>query len=203
MKEVMIVFKIVKIPKLSRYIVFLSLLAVVTGIALAAFTDKGTVSGATITTGSADIKMLRDLTLGATNLNLADELQGPAFNNVHPYWTQDYPIKIYNNSNSTLQLFSHADYETANDPEELRQYVFADFYVWQDANNNGIAEEGELGQNVARKTITKWKTEGFSLGQIAAGEIKPLILRLSTDNLSDTKQGKSATFDFEFSTIGQ
>ena len=33
------------------------------------------------------------------------------------------------------------------------------------------------------------------------GEVKGLLLRFSVDDLSDTKQGKTGTYDFEFNSI--
>ncbi len=177
------------------------LLLVAAGVTAAAFGDKGEILGSSFSIGSADIKFLIDLAGGTSVDNLVDELSGPNFADISPNWSQDYTLKIYNNTNSSLQLTSNADYETANDPDELRQIIFVEFFDWGDLNNDGSVEEDELGVSHGRKTIVKWKTEGFDLGPINPGGAKGLVLRFSTESISDTKQGKSAIFDFIFDSL--
>ncbi len=173
------------------------LLGVSMSVGYAAFMDKGKILGSTFSVGSSDLKLLKDLSLGGSSTNLADEMQGPTFTNISSNWTKDYLIKLYNNATDVLVLTTNAFYETANDPDDLRSIVFVEPIVWND-NGNGVVDTGELGTSFGKKTIIKWKTEGFNLGQLAKGEIKGLILRFSTDAVADTKQGKSGSFDFEF-----
>ena len=181
----------------------LSLLAgIAAGGAYAAFSDTGKVLGSTFSVGSADIKMLIDASKGTEATNLTDELSGPSFTNIGATWTKDYLLKFYNSSTSTITLTTNAKYSTANDPGELRQYIYVEPIAWDDANLNGIVDSGEAGQSYGKKTIVKWSTEGFSLGNIDINSVKPLILRFSTENLSETKQGKTAVFDFEFDGVG-
>jgi hypothetical protein len=177
-------------------------LILVVGVAAAAFGDKGKILGSSFSVGSADIKLLNDLAGGTTPDNLADELAGPSFSNISPYWTQDYPLKIYNNATGHIQLTSNANYETANDPDDLRQIIFVEPINWGDQNHDGIVDDGELGSSFGRKTIVKWKTEGYDLSSVAPGGTKGMILRFSTDSVPDSKQGKSAVFDFEFDSLG-
>lgn len=175
------------------------LLAICAGIAYAAFTDKAKVLGASFSVGSADIKFYSQLNLPPEPSNLIDELAGPVLTNIGQTWSQDYPIKIYNTGTSTLSLGSHANYETANDPSELRQDISVAIHEWNDANYDGIVDPGEMDPTpIAKKTIIKWKTEGIGLGQINVGQFRSLVLRFSTENLSATKQGKTGLFDFEF-----
>ncbi len=177
-------------------------LVAVAGVAIAAFGDKGEVLGSSFTVGSADIKLLKNLAGGTSSDNLVDTLDGPSFSNINPGWTEDYAMKIYNNATTHIQLTSNADYETANDPEELRQIIFVEPFNWNDANNDGLVDDGELGSTFGKKTIVKWKTEGYDLSSVAPGSVKGMILRFSTDAVSDTKQGASAMFDFEFDSLG-
>lgn len=100
-----------------------------------------------------------------------------------------------------MQLVSNANYETINDPDDLRQIIYVEPFNWADANNNGIVDDGELGSSFGRKTIVKWKTEGFDFSTLATGAVKGLVLRFSTDTVSDTKQGTTAIFDFLFDSI--
>ncbi|KKU50873.1 MAG: hypothetical protein UX73_C0012G0018 [candidate division WWE3 bacterium GW2011_GWC1_47_10] len=192
-----------KTLKKFAYVYGLLMLVVITtvGVTYAAFTDKASVLGATFSAGSADIKLLLDITKGVETSNLAEDLQGPTFSGIGPNWSADYLMKVYNNASSTLLLSSAANYETATDPDELRSYIYVEPFVWND-NGNGLLDAGELGQSYGKKTIVKWKTEGLSLGQAATGEVKALVLRFSTDTLPDTKQGKSGVFDFVFSSAG-
>lgn len=178
------------------------LLILVAGVAVAAFGDKGEILGSSFSVGSADIKFVEDLSGSTSSDNLADELNGPSFTNISPYWSEDYTLKIYNNAAVHIQLTSNANYETANDPDDLRQIIYVEPINWGDANNNGVVEEGELGSSFGKKTIIKWKTEGYDLSSVAPGGIKGMLLRFSTENVSDTKQGKSAIFDFAFDSLG-
>ena len=188
------------IVRLTAFVLLTSLLV---GVVLAAFADKGKILGSTFSVGSSDLKFLIDLSGGIDSSNLSDELHGPGFTNISSNWTTDYALKILNNGTSPVQLTSNANYLTANDPDDLRNIIFVEPLEWNDSDGNGTVDTGEEGQSLGRKTLVKWKTEGYSLGTLNQGEIKGLILRFSTDTVSDTKQGKSGVFDFEFDSIGQ
>lgn len=194
------------IKKYKHYLVvaglFTALVMLIAGVSYAAFTDSSNISGSTFSIGSADIKMLSDLSLGIDESNLVDELAGPVFSNITPNWQQDYNIKIYNNTAGSLQLTTNSNYETANDPEDLRQIIFVEIFAWNDIDNNGVLDSGELGDSFGKDTIVKWKTQGFDLGQINAGEVNSYVLRFTTNDVSDTKQGATGVFDFEFDSIG-
>lgn len=170
----------------------------VSGVVYAAFSDKAKYTGTKLSVGNADIKLLKDLKLGIDSTNLSDELEGPAFNNIVPFWVQDYLVKIYNNAAGPIQLTSTANYETINDPDELRSVIYVEPFVWNDVNTNGLLDTGELGVSLGRKTIIKWKTEGYDFGRMESGEVKGILLRFSADGISDTKQGKNGSFDLEF-----
>lgn len=187
---------------LVSYAPFFLVAGLAIGITYAAFTDQTKFSGSTFSVGSADIKLLNDLAGGSEAGNLVDQKQAPSFSNITPHWSQDYSVKIYNNATTDLDVTSHADYLTVNDPDSLRSYIYIEPFDWNDGNNNGIAEIEEISNSYGRKTITKWKTEGFDLGHVNTGILKGYILRFSTDDLADTKQGKTGTFDFTFDALG-
>jgi hypothetical protein len=176
---------------------------VVASVAWAEFTGKNKVLGSNFRTGSAEVKLLENLSGGTDSSNLKSELPGPVFLGIIPNWSSDYLMKIFNNGSSTLQLTSNSYYDTINDPDDLRTYIFVEPFEWDDTNNNGTVDTGEEGVSFGKKSITKWKTEGFDFGTLAQGEVKGFILRFSTAALSDTKQGKSAIFDFEFNSLQQ
>ena len=134
------------------------------------FADRGNVLGTSFSVGSADLKLLTDVTLPAEDQNLVDDLAGPTFENISENWYEDHLMKIYNNGSTRVQLSSHADYDTANDPEELRQLIYIEMFEWND-DGNGIVDPGEDGDSYGRKTIVKWKTEGIELGEMETGEI--------------------------------
>src|SRR3990167_8977967 len=106
-----------------------------------------------------------------------------------------------NGSDGNVMLTSNANYLTANDTAELRSIINVEPIEWNDANSNGVVDEAELGNSLGKKTIIKWKTEGFDLGVVSGGGVKGLVLRFSTDSVSSTKQGQSATYDFDFNSI--
>ncbi|MBW6442069.1 SipW-dependent-type signal peptide-containing protein [Patescibacteria group bacterium] len=173
----------------------------VAGVTYAAFTDKAKVLGSTFSVGSANLMFLEDLALGTDPSNYRDELPGPTFSNVGPGWTEDYLVKLISMATSKIGITTTAYYETANDPNDLRSITLVEIIKWYDTNQNGILDEGEEGQSLGQKTIIKWKTEGFNLGELFYGQTMGLILRFSTPTVSDTKQGASAVFDFEFNSI--
>lgn len=173
----------------------------IAGIAYAAFSDRGKVLGSSFSVGNADIKLFNDVAQGSDETNLKDEINGPSFTNIGQNWHQDYPIKIYNNGTYKMALASYANYETVNDPDDLRQYLYAEIFKWDDADSDGVVDENELLESLGRKTIIKWKTEGFNMGEFDPGQVLPFVIRFSTENISDTKQGVQGIYDFEFESI--
>jgi len=193
-------FSIVKSKTMVISILVLSFF-LIGGITYAAFMDKGSVLGSSFSVGSSDIKLLLNVAGNIDSSNLTDEIPGPSFTNITPFWQRDYLVKIYNNATSTLTLTSASNYTTANDTEDLRQIIFIEPLEWSDTNANGLVDEGEVTYSYGRKTIIKWKTEGINLGTVNQGGIKGLILRFSTDDISETKQGATGSFDFEFNAV--
>lgn len=179
-----------------------AILALVIGVTYAAFSDKAQILGASFSVGSADLKLLADVSGGVDGTNLVDELPGPEFANLSPGWTEDYLVKLYNNSGAEVLLTTNADYETANDTDDLRQDITVELIDWDDANSDGVADSSELGASLGAKTIVKWKTEGFDLGSLESGAVRGLVLRFRTDSVSSTKQGATGIFDFEFDSVG-
>jgi hypothetical protein len=103
--------------KTYAYITVLTVALISIGVAFAAFIDKIKYTGAVFSIASADIKFVRDLTLGADPSNLTDELSGPIFGNIGSNWKSDYLVKIYNSGTQPLQIVSKSNYTTANDPD--------------------------------------------------------------------------------------
>lgn len=184
-------------------VIAVSAFLVLVGVGYAAFSDRADVLGTSISVGSADLKLLDDLAGGVAIENLVDTKAGPSFTNIGPNWVNDYLVKLFNDGTSPLQITTNANYLTADDPDDLRGILFVEPFLWTDANNDGVADGTELGTSFGRKTFIKWKTEGFSLGEIAPGGVGEYILRLSTDAIADSKQGATALFDFEFNSVGQ
>jgi hypothetical protein len=181
----------------------LSILVIgVAGITYASFSDKGKILGSTFTVGSADLKLLIDVSGGVGASNLADDLPGPSFTGIVPFWSSDHLVKVYNNGSSPINLTTNANYATANDPDELRQIIFVEPFDWNDVNGNGVVDSDEVTNSYGKKTIVKWKTEGFNLGVVESGDVKGLVLRYTTDSVPPSKQGSSGVFDFEFNSLG-
>lgn len=184
-----------------KYLISIVVGAAVVSVAWAAFSDKGKVAGSYFKVASTDIKLLQNMAAGPSSDNLKDEINGPSFENISAAWSIDYGVDLYNNGSIALLLTSNANYTTANDPDELRSNIYVEIFDWNDYDNDISIDEGELGNSYGRKTITKWKTEGFALGRIEVRETKSFILRFSAEGLGDTKQGKEAIYDFEFGAI--
>lgn len=178
--------------------------AITVGIVYAAFVDKVNVLGSTFSVSNADLRIMRDTTLGTNPANLVEEIPGPSFDHIGQTWHEDYGVKLANIGDAKLQVISRADYETANDPQDLRQDMYVEIFEWGDADQDGIPDEGEYetyGKTYGKKTIVKWKTEGIDLEEVNPNQGKYIVLRFSTENLSDTKKGATAIFDFVFEGI--
>lgn len=178
-----------------------TLVSITAGVTYAVFTDKAEVLGSTFSVGSANLMFLEDLALGTDPSNYRDELSGPAFTNIASGWSEDYLLKLISLGSSEVEISTNAYYDTSNDPDDIREDVLVEVIKWYDTNQNGILDEGEEGPSLGQKTIIKWKTEGFTLGNLFYGQTIGLILRFSTPSISETKQGASAIFDFEFNSI--
>lgn len=172
------------------------------GVAYAAFSDQSKFAGSRFSVGNADLKLLNNLAGGTDASNLVDTKPAPSYDNIYPQWYSDYLIKIYNNGTQPVTLTSNMDYLTANDPSNIREVLYMEPYDWNDANNNGLVDEGEQGTSYGKKVFTSWKTTGFSFGQLQPGEIKSLIMRFSAGNISNSKMGAVGTFDFMFDAVG-
>jgi hypothetical protein len=179
--------------------VVLSVLA--TSIAWAAFSDKSLIGASTFSVGNSDLKLLSNVSMGSETGNQADQLAGPIFTNISPNWQQDYLLKLYNNGTTPLQVASNANYETDNDPAELRSVIFVEPFIWSDNNGDGEVGSDELGVSLGKKTITKWKTEGYDFGRLETMQVQGFVLRFSTESLSNTKMGAEGLFDFEFDAV--
>lgn len=173
----------------------------VAGVTYAAFSDKSEVLGATFSVASADIKFLSNLANETDPTTFVDELPGPSFQNISQIWQEDYTIKLINSGTSKLAITTNSDYVTANDPKDLRSNILVEIIKWEDTDKDGEIDSGEEITNLGKKTIIKWKTEGFNLGELNAGQIMPLILRFTAPTLTSTQQGATGIFDFEFDSI--
>jgi len=171
------------------------------GVALAALSNKVLMKGAVFTTSTVELKFLKNLSLNVENENLTSELSGISFVDITNDWVNTYPIKLVNVSNSALNVSSFANYATANDPASLRYSLNVEIFKWNDINNNGTVEEGELGESLGRKNFVKWKTEGFSLGSFESKNVKSFVLQFSAEGITDSKQGATGSFDFEFGVM--
>lgn len=187
---------------------FIALIALVVsslgvGVAYANFTDQTKFQSSTFTTASADLKLLVDLAGGTEPTNLIDTKAAPNYTGIYPLWTQDELIKLYNNGSQVFSLTSNCDYMTANDPANLRENLFVEFFAWTDANGNGGLDEGELGTSYGKKVFTSWKSTGFNLGTIQPGQTLGLVLRFSANSIPASKQGQTGVYDFIFDVVGQ
>ncbi len=181
----------------------LILLVILTlGVTFATFTDRAKFENASISVASSDIKLLDVVGGGVDPSNLVDSKPGPVFSEIHNYWVEDYPVQIYNNGTAPVQLSSKADYENleVNDPEYLREEIRVDIYEWDDANDDGIPQQDELGGTHGSKTILGWKNTGYDdLGIINEGEVKSLVIRFTANDI-DNKQGAAMLYDFRFNS---
>lgn len=172
------------------------------GVAYASFTDQSKFMGSRFSIGSADLKLLNDLAGGTGASNLVDTKPVPSYDNISPGWSSNYLIKVYNNGTQPVTLSSKMDYLTSNDLMDIRELLYMEPYAWDDANNDGLADEVEQGISYGRKLFTAWKSTGFNFGELGAGDTKALIMRFSADNIANVKMGAVGTFDFMFDSVG-
>lgn len=187
--------------KLRRLISFLVAGLFIGGVALAALSNKVLLKGAVFTTSTVELKFLRNLSSNVENENLTSELSGISFDGITSDWVNNYPVKLVNKSGSSMNVSSYANYATANDPASLRYSLNVEIFKWNDLNNNGVLDDGELGDSLGRKTFVKWKTEGFTLGSFQPGIIQSYVLQFTAENITDSKQGATGSFDFEFGVM--
>ena len=174
------------------------------GVAYASFTDQSKFAGSRFSVGSADLRLYGDLAGGTDAANLVDTKPVPSYDNIYPGWIDNYLVKIYNNGTQPVTLTSNMDYLTANDPANLREYLYMEPYDWNDLDNDGVFDgESEQGISHTKKAFTAWKSTGFNFGQLDAGATKALIMRFSAgNNLTNSKMGAVGTFDFMFDSVG-
>lgn len=184
--------------KLKRLISFLLAGILIGGVAYAAVSGKILMKGAIFKTTVIELKFLRDLSGQNLAENQTSEINGVSFDQIVNGWSYDYLVKLSNTSSTSLNVSSFSNYQTDQDPADLRYSLFVEILPWNDINNNGILEENELGTSLGKKSFVKWKTEGFNLGNFEANKVYGYVLRFSAGDLTDSKQGKSGTFDFEF-----
>ncbi len=180
------------------------------GVASAAFEEKVSVLGTSFTIGEMSdvpapvnsntaLKILKSNSSGSDSSNLADTVNGPAFNDVNQTWTQTFPIKLFNKGSKTLTIASGANY--ISDPDTLRDDLFVEILDWNDANSNGTVEESELGASHGHDTILRMKNDTFNMGDISANEVKGYALRFDGSGLSEANVGKNAVYDFVFTAV--
>jgi len=187
--------------KLRRIISFLLAGVLISGVAFAALSNKILMKGITFKTSTVELKFLKDISIGPSSDNLTSEISGVSFDGILNGWSTDYLVKINNTSSNLLQIKSFANYTTAEDPSSLRYSLFIELFPWNDLNNNGVIDDGELGNSLGIKNFVKWKTEGFDLGTFESGKTYGYLLRFTADGITDSKQGQSGNFDFEFGVL--
>ena len=173
----------------------------ISGVAFAALSNKVLLKGFAFKTATVELKFLKDLSIGSFSENLTSEISGVSFDGISNGWATDYLVKIHNTSSNSLQVKSFANYTTAEDPASLRYSLYVEVFPWNDINNNGVLDEGELGTSYGVKNFVKWKTEGFSLGDFETNKTYGYVLRFTADGITDSKQGQSGNFDFEFGVL--
>ena len=182
------------------------------GITSAAFEEKVSVAGASFTIGESSgtpggeetgtntaLKIFVNNANSSQGSNLADMVTGPVFENVTPEWVQSVPIKLYNKGTTILEVVGSATY--ISDPDTLRDDLFIEILAWNDANNNGLAEETEIGESFGHDTILRFKNDTFSLGELSGESVKGYVLRFDGTGLSDVNIGKTAVYDFVFTGV--
>jgi hypothetical protein len=195
------VFKIKIKTKLRRLISFLLAGVLISGVAFAALSNKILMKGISFKTSTVELKFLKDHTLGSVNENLTSEISGVSFEGIVNGWSTEYLVKIHNTSQNSLQIKSFSNYTTAEDPASLRYSLFVELIPWDDKNSNGLIEDGELGTSLGLKNFVKWKTEGFDLGSMESNKTYGYLMRFSAEGITDSKQGQSGIFDFEFGVL--
>lgn len=171
----------------------------------AAFEESAKIKGASFKVSSdkeslaknSAVNFLVDLSKDASSANLSSTVTGPSFENINRNWSENYFVKINNNSNDTLKLTSTADY--VEDIDSLRDDIFVKIIEWNDKNKDGVLGSGEEGSTLAYNSILRWRNDTFSLNNIGSMETLGFIFRFDGSGISEANLGKKAIFDFNLS----
>ncbi len=153
-------------------------------------------SSAVVGGSNTDLKILLNPANPSQGANLDDQTAGPIFDNVSRYWVEDYPFKLYNKGDKTLDIVSKASY--VSDINVLRDDIYVEAFGWDDANGDGLVTEDEIGESFGRDTIMRWRNDTFPLGQLNSKETRGFVLRFDGSGITETNVGMQALFDFEF-----
>ncbi|MCA9308201.1 MAG: hypothetical protein R3B92_03810 [Patescibacteria group bacterium] len=171
------------------------------GVTYAAYSSLATVSSNKFTVTGSSLGLLKDLTKGVGSSNIVTKLEGRDYSQVTSGWSHDYLVKVHNGNSSPINLGSYNYYVTTNDVDDLRYYLNVEIFDWDDSNDNGLLDEAELGKSYDKKSFVKWKTQGYSLGELKESTTRGFVLRFSVDSIADSKLGATGMFDFEFVDI--
>ncbi|PJA41433.1 hypothetical protein CO178_00185 [candidate division WWE3 bacterium CG_4_9_14_3_um_filter_34_6] len=178
----------------------------------AAFEETVTVAGTSFSiasefqggTGPADtntaLKLFKNLAGGTDFENLTDTVEGMNFEDVEPVWRGNFPLKMYNKGLETLDIISAVNY--ISDVNTIRDDIYVQISVWDDANNNGVFEVTEEGDMLGYDTILRLRNDKFVLGEIAPGETKGFVMKFDGSGITQSNAGQSAVYDFTFTGVG-
>jgi hypothetical protein len=173
---------------------------------VAALEEIVTVAGTSFTIGTTSgggeepqntnttLKFLADLGDSSSGSNLVDTINGPDFDEITPEWTEDMPVKVHNKGQVTLSLIGSANY--VSDPNTLRDDIFVEILEWNDANSNGLLDDGETGTSYGHDTILRLKNDTFALSTLSPGQTRGLVFRFDGSGVTETNFGMSAIYDF-------
>lgn len=145
------------------------------------------------------LKMFVNLSGDSVSSNLADSLAGPSFGNINSAWSDEVAIKIHNAGSVPMNLVSTVNY--VNDPNTLRNRINAEVIEWNDFNNNGQVDQGELGQSYGYDTILRWRNDLFHMGRINPDQTRGFVIKFDGAGLTQTNVGQSAIYDFVFKGV--
>lgn len=153
------------------------------------------------TTGGGDeepantaLKILADSSASATDSNLVDSVDGPAFEGITQEWSDQFAVKVYNKGANAMDLVSKVDY--VSDPDVLRDDLYVEVLEWNDTNNNGIVDTGETGTSYGYDTILRMRNDTFALGSINPNETRGFVMKFDGTGVSDSNDGQQAVYDF-------
>ncbi len=164
--------------------------------AVAAFQTQGQVKGTSFTAGSAEILFYSDLSGTSDSNNLLAEKSFSPFELIGPNWTDTRLIKIYNKGTENLKLTLSS--EVVGTDNILSESLNIEVFNWNDANSNGVLDDGETGDSFGAKTLKQWQTSSYDLSTFESQTTKSFALKFSTGDLTDEFQKANVTYNFVF-----
>lgn len=189
--------------KILRHVFLLFIMAGIgAGVTYAVFTSRGTIKGASFSTGKAEILLSRDNSTWVSTISNAF-----VFQNIIPNWQEKYSLLVKNNGTTPLNLFfyGHLSELGTADTKDLRKKIKIQISTFTDTNTNGRWDTGETLSLIGEeKTLDQINDAESGFTPINLGIINPTdgakgyLLTFSAGELDGMQNANFTEYEFIF-----